>query len=406
MHFKHIFITTLTFCLNISLMANTNASNKNDDNRPNWINTSDKDSLVAKGIALSLEEAKSRAESALKTMALNEAVNQMTTGNSYLKKIQLDTAKARQLLIKSMFYSNFDNKTHNTFYSEKIKNKETKAKEYHYYVLHVINTKELEQTINKFALDHEAETTFEYVNTQLPGSHRIKKLKDLKTKLMLLESKLDENSPQKIECNKLLAIIDDYLNNIQIAEMLNVPGKLIVCLTINNKAILDPEKPVVSAKSATIINIDRLEEKWIISYSPQKGSSTDVISVEFDNAGIKTTKDFTVDPNEDKVEVKLTGAAITIKNNRLIMFNVASTCREDVIIERLVLHYDEIHFTDTQLDQLLDGAGVYTISFLAPPDFNKIKENDIVYGELYFILKRTGKQEVYRFYNERVERRN
>ena len=403
MRIRHVIIIVLFIGISTSLNAKTAAINKNYKKRPEWIEASKPGHLVACGIDLKREKAKNKAETALKMMVLNEAAILMITKNNYFKQIKLDTADARQLFMKSAFYSNFDNIKHNTFYSEKIKNPVSKAKEYHYYVQYIVNAEEINRVINKLAFDHEALTTFESVNAYLPGPRSVQVLADMRTKLMSLEPRFAGNDKRKTECNELLAKIDDVINAIQIAEMLNIQGKLIVCLTYNNKAILNAEKPVVNAKSVTINSIENTEEKWVIEYKSQNKNSSDSIRVEFNNAGIPIAKKFAIDPNAGSAEVKLTGAPIKIQNNRLITFSVASSCPEDIIVDRIVIHYNELNFTDDQLNQLLDGPAVYIINFLAPPDFYKIKVDDIVYGELHYRLKRTGKKAVFRFYNQRTQ---
>ena len=402
---KKVIIIVLFIGISTSMSAKTAAVNPNNDNLPEWIKASKPGHVVAFGIDVKYKAAKNKAESALKMKVLNEAVIMMVTKNDYFKQVKLDTAVARQLFMKSAFYSNFDNLTHDTFFSEKIKNLVTNAKEFHYYVQYVINTKEINTVIDKLAFDYETLTAFEFLNAYLPHPRSVKVLADMKSKLMKLNPQFAENDTRKTECNVLLAKIDDVLHKIRIEEMLNIKGRLFVCLTVNNKAILDAEKPVVNAKSVTIYSIDNIEEKWDIQYNFKNNNSTDSINVAFNIDGIKIAKKFAIDPNAPSAEVKLTGAPIIIQNNRLITFSVASSCHEDILVDRMIIHYNDLHFTDSKLKQILDGPAIYIINFMAPPDLYKIKLDEIINGELHYHLKSNGTDQVFRFYNQRIEKK-
>ena len=47
--------------------------------------------------------------------------------------------------------------------------------------------------------------------------------------------------------------------------MLNIPGKLVVSQTINDRAIYTSKPPQVKSKCAKITNIQNIEEQWIIN---------------------------------------------------------------------------------------------------------------------------------------------
>jgi hypothetical protein len=396
---KYFTVIVLSFCISVGLNAKTKELERNN---PDTIKDDSKaDYLLADGIGSTIEEAKSNAQNSLKSIVVHVAVHQMKTQNAYFKQINIDNESVRELFKKSDYYSDFDADKLYYFYYDRKKNKETKSNIYHYYLQYRLNIEEIKIEINKIALDHETSTTLESVKKQLSGYCKVQDLNNMNMKLMLLNSRFSDDDIRKVECEVLLRRIQENYKNIEIKEMLNIPGKLIVCQTINDKAIHASKPPQVKFKYAEIINIENFEEQWIINYkyNSYRNSLFDTISVEFDNTVNKVSRDFKVDGRE-RVEVKLSGTPINIVQNQMIQFYVASSYYGDVILERIVLRYNDLHFTDTRLNQLLKGAGLYTITYLTPPDFSQVKIGDKVSGELHYISRITGQKEVFRFYNQ------
>ena len=402
---KYLVVIILSFCIDVGLNAKTKVTDGNSRNKPEWIQVSQADYLVAIGKGITLDKAKSNAENSLESLVITVAVNQMKTKNTYLKGIDLENEVARKLFKKSAYYSDFDAKNHNIFYWEKLKNKETKSKTYHYYLQYYLNIEEMERAINEVAFDHEVSTTFESIKKQLPVTCKVQDFDKMNMKLMFLNSQFLDDDIRKVECEELLAKVEENYKNIEIKEMLNIPGKIIVCQTLNDRAIYGSKPPKVRSKSALINSIENFGEQWVINfkYVSSQRKTSNVISVEFDNARNKKARDFEINSFEENVEVKLTGAPIVIKRKRMIKFYVASSYRGDVVLERIVLRYNNISFTDTRLNQLLDGAGMYTIRCQPPPGFYKTEFGDKVSGELHYKSKITGKQEIYRFYSQKLE---
>lgn len=405
MGIKCFSVIVLSIFLSTGLSTEVNANKKNSGKRPDWVQSSQPDYLVAKGIGIALETAKSDAENSLKSLVIDSAVNLLLSHNSYFKQINVDNEDARQLFINSAFYSGLENKTHTDFYWEKVKDKKNKSKAYHYYLQYYVDAVEMENAINEFALDHEALTIFESVKEELENSFEFQGFDEMKKKLMFLNAKLSDNNLRKAECEALLNEIEEKYNSIEISEILNIPGKLIVCQTLNNKLVFGSKPPKVKSKSVIIGSVEKYNEQWIITYKniSRNKDISDVISVEFDNSGIKKVRDFEIDTKEEKMEIKLTGAPIVIKRNKMIKIYLASLYRKDIVLDRVVIHYNDLNFTDTKLNQVLDGTGIYTIRYLTSPGFHKIKVGDSVNGELHYKSKLTGKKEIYRFYNQKLE---
>ncbi len=399
---KCFVIIILLLCFNIRVNAKTKVIARNYRNVPEWVSISHDNYVVASGKGLTLAEAKSNAQISLKNLMIRIAVNKMQNQNTYFKQLDIENESAGELFKESDFYSNFDSKELDDFYWEKLKNVENKTKTYKYYLQYHLNYEEFDNVIDNIALEHQISTSLESAKRGLPICNKVQDLHEINSTLMNINSKFLDNDSRKEECENLLSTIQENYNKIEIKEMLNVPGKLIICETINDRAIYNSQPPRVKSKGTKITKIESLEEQWIIWYefNPYLKSNSNVISVEFDNIENKRSKDFTIDINKEKVEVKLSGAPIIIAKKKMIKLYIVSSYRGDVILEKVVLNYNDINYTDTRLNQLLDGAGLYTIRYMLPPDFFKIETGDKVSGELHFISRKTGQKETYKFYNQ------
>jgi len=397
-------VITLIFWIGPESHAITKVIDRNYKNQPEWIGVTQADYLVANGEGVTLDEAKTEAHNSLKKLVANIVVDQMKDQNTYFKSIDIETENAKKLFKKSAYYSHLDDENPNDFYWERLKNTDTKSKIYRYYLKYHLNNQKMEKAIDEIAFDHELTITLESAKEQLHNFYKVQDIDEVYKKLMFLNARLTDEDQRKEECENVLAIITDNYNNVEIKEILNVPGKLIVCQTINNKAILTLKPPKVTSQNVKITNIENFEEQWIIDYKyySYRKSTSDFINVEFDNAIKTKSREIEIDTKGEKIEVKLTGAPIVISRKKMIKIYLISTYRGDVVLDRVILRYNDLNYTDTKINQLLDGAGLYTIRYLTPPGFFRVKVSDKVSGELHYISKKTGQKEIYRFYNQQL----
>ena len=400
--YKLFAVIIITICINAGLNAMTKVINRYNRRVPEWISVSQKEYLVTSGKALTLSEARNIAYDSLENLVVNFVINQMKTQNSYFKQIDFENERARKLFKESDFYADFNAKNPFTFYWERLKNKETKSKFYNYYLHYSLDDEELDKAINDIAEEYQISSTLESIKKNFSGCKKVQDLHEMNSSLMFINAKFSDDDARKEDCEILLAKAKENFDNIDIKEMLNIPGKLIVNQTVNDRAIYNSTPPKVTSKDVKITKIESLEEQWIINYefNPYLIHQSKVINVEFDNIENKRSKDFKLDLNKEPMEIKLSGAPIVIARNKMIKLHIISTYRGDVVLEKVVLRFNDSQFTETRLNQLLDGAALYTIRYMAPPGFFRIKPGDRVSGELHYISRKTGQKEIFHFYNQ------
>ena len=401
---RYFGLILLSFGILFSLKAKTKVINSYQGEKPEWIWMSQENYIVADGFGITLDEAKNNAKKSLKKQVVTVAVDHMTSANPFFQSIKLEKEAALDLFQQSDYYAELDNKNHNIFYWERIKNLDTKSKTYHYFLQYQVSPEEIEETIDKIAFDNELSRTVSSVEKQLETGFIIDNLDRMSSRLKEMKSQLSNDDNRKSECEALLDKVEEKYKSIEVKAMLNVPGRLIVSQTINNRAVFSSNPPKVTSNCAEILGIENYDEQWsiIYNYNYCLRSLTDNIKVEFDNGGVVTSGEFLVDRNRERLEVKLSGAPIVIYRNKMIKLYIASSYRGDIVLERVVLNFNETQSTETRLNQLLDGAGLYTIRYLAPPGFFKVKTGDIVSGEIHYLSRRTGQKEVYKFYNQKL----
>lgn len=401
----HLFIITFSICAHSSMHAQLKVKERSDKKQPEWIQSPTSEYIVSKGVGGSIQEAKVIAIKAAKKNILDKAVVFMLNENAYFKNIDLKQLDASQIFTSSAFYKNINSEKTEGFYWELLVEKKTKKETYNYYLKYRFTPEMLSGIVQKLA-DNEISVLLDSLNVQLNLTENLDKIIVIWEKAMFLNSIFPDTDKNKEKCEEFMQLIEGIFNKVEIKEMMNIPGKLVVAQVLNDKALISSKPPKISSNCASTLNTNNSKEKWIIDYSYEKCSSSSPhsITLEFDNGFNKLTKDFTFNTLDERMEVKMSDTEVIIKGNT-IRFYVSSLYRKNLILDRIVLRYNDLNFTDTKLNQLLEGAGLYNISFNLPPNFNKIKIDEKVRGELYYHSVKTGQKGIYRFYNQSIKRK-
>jgi len=393
---KTLIIITLSFLLL------TKVSGKSKG--PDWISNPEPGYFVAKGMGISKKQSKAGAVDSATEMITRLAIDNMLKQSSFFKNNNISTDSVREVFKGSPLYEDYSEIKIKSVYCEKAKAKKPNKKNYLCYIKFPFDKEEFSEAIRVFVSDYELTATLGMLSERLKEYKTIRELSNIWQELMFLTPKFSDDDIRKIKCDETMSKVEAGFNNIVITEKLNTPGKLIVTQTLNDRALISLKPPTIKSNCARILNVEKYEEQWAIeySYSQCKRSQKNAISVEFDNNFNKSSKDVFFNAAEESVEVELSRSKITITKSGLITIFISSRYRGNILLDKIILRYNDLNFTETQLNQELKGAGLYNISFNLPHDFNKVNVDKAIRGELYFKSQKTGQKGVYRFYNQEV----
>lgn len=390
--------------ISTSLNAQQKVKESSEKRQPEWIQTPEPGDLVLKGSGKTIDDAKSSAIDAATDSIRGKAINNMLHENIYFKNIEIDENTASKIFMSSEYYAGIKAGKSDGIYWELLLDKTTKKESYNYFLKYSLKPERLSDIVQQIA-DKRIKAKLDTLQEQLNDFKTVGELKKVWQDLMFLNPVLTEENKNKVRSEEMMQQVEKTFNQIEIAEMSNIPGKLSVTQLFNNRALECSVPPILKSNCAKLLKTDRTYEKWTIDYSYDKCSTASPFSLtlEFDNGFNILSKDFEINPREERIEVKMSNTDIVIKGNN-ITFYVSSLYRKKVILERIVFHYNDLNLTDTPMRQVLDGAGLYNITFNLPPGFENVKINDRIQGELYYKSAETGQEGVYHFYNQRIRR--
>ena len=389
---------------NVSLNAQTKVKESSKRKKPEWVLFPEKEDVISNGSGVTLEEAKYNTIKSAEEKVGKIIVSFMMHEDLYFESLELDSATIGEIFYRSGYYKDLLDGKSDDFYWEVLVNKSTKNESCNYFSKYSLQTDRLKTIVDKIAEERISER-LDSLQNDLKNFNTIDKLKKVWQELMFLSPILPDNDINKVKSEKLMQEVENIFSQIEIAEVLNIPGKIFITLVLRDRALQSNVPPILKSDCATALSTDKNIDKWAIDYSYNKCSSESsyTISVAFDNGFNILSKDFVVNPKNEKVEVRMSNTDIIIRGNRITFF-VSSLYRKKVVLERITIHYNDLNFTDTPMHQVLDGAGLYDITFNLPPDFDKIKIDDTASGELYFKSETTGQKGVYHFYSHRIRR--
>ncbi|MBN1117482.1 MAG: hypothetical protein JXA77_09775 [Bacteroidales bacterium] len=374
--------------------------------KPHWVLQQEDKNIVCQGISSTLEESKKIAYDSLKRRMEYFAIDRILKNNTYFKDAGFDLVSLTDFFKSSEYYQQVNEVELHDFYWENQLNKNTRKESFQYFIKYPMTVSELGVKIDAFASNLELSLKLDTLNTRIENFKSVDDLDSIWKELMSLNSRFEDSDERKTRCEELLLKTEGNIDKIEIKEMMNIPGKIIVTLTYNERGLEISKKPVFRSGCASSIKTEHFRDQWSIfyDYSSCQASKSIEIETEFETSYKKITQKFEVPVNQAKAEVKMSNTDIVVKNNRTITFFVSSSYRGNVVVDRITIKYNNLHFTDTPLQQLLDGPGLYDISFTLPPDFDKIEIEDTVRGELQFHIQKTGEKGVFKFYNHKINK--
>lgn len=390
--------------ISTSLNAQQKVKESSEKRQPEWIQTPEPGDIIVKGSGNTIEKAKNMAIDAATDSIMGKAIDYMLHENIYFKSIDIDENTATKIFISSAYYTEIKAGKSNGMYWELLWDKKAKKGSYNYFLKYSLKPEKLSDIAWQIA-DGRITVKLDTLQEQLDEFKTVDELKKVWQELMFLNPVLTEENKNKVRSDEMMQQVENTFNQIEIAEMSNIPGKLSVTQIFNNRALESSVPPTLKSDCAKLLKTDRTYEKWTVDYSYNKCSSGSPLSLtlEFDNGFNLLSKDFEINPGDERIEVKMSNTDIVIRGNN-ITFYVSSLYRKKVILERIVFRYNDLNLTDTPMHQVLDGAGLYNITFNLPPGFDNVKINDRVQGELYYKSAETGQEGVYYFYNQRIRR--
>ncbi len=389
---------------NTSLIAQLKVKDSSEKNQPEWINNNESGSIVSKGLGITIDEAIDEAMLSLKSYIKENAVNQMLNENNYLKSKGLNKVIASNIIEGSIFYSNIKADGSTGMYWELIRDKKTKIETYKYYLKYPLNKADVNSFVEKYA-DRKISLELDALENRLSSFNTITGLGQVGTELIQLSLLISDESKNKVRCEELVKKVETVFAQIKITPMRQVPGKIIVYLIFEERVLESMVPPSLISNCAELLKTERSVDHWVVVYNYEQCKSDKplLFTLEFDNGLYKISQEFEVNTNDEIVEVKLSNREMLITGNDLTFF-VSSRYRSNLIIERMIIHYNGLHFTNTPMKQVLNGAGLYDITFNLPPDFHVVKVDSLIRGELYYKTEKTGQKGVCRFYNQAIKR--
>ncbi|MCG8700537.1 MAG: hypothetical protein MI922_20955 [Bacteroidales bacterium] len=375
--------------------------------KPEWIEGNATGFLVSMGNGDLLDKAGQQAFETLRQKIAEQAIQLMFNDVDYFKNLQLSKEKAKELFSKSTYYCGLSKDKISAYYWERHKDKKAKKEHYTYYIKYPFSKESVEKNINAFAVEHEINTALERFENDLGHCKTIDEYRKVWEGLMFLSPKVGDGDERREKLDGLMQGLEGKFNNMQVVEMLNIPGKLIVTQMLDDRAVIASRPPTVKMDCGLVMNVENFEDQWIIDYdySDCSKAKEHKIHVEFDNSFNTITNEFAYDPKDIRAEVLLGRTDIVLKSGNYITFFVSSKYRGNVTLDKVVMRYNNLNFTETPLNQLLEGAGLYTIGFNPPRGFANIKIDERVRGELHFTIQESKQKKVYRFYNHPLIRK-
>ncbi len=399
---KVILILVLAIALNITGQAQYKVKETSEKEIPGWINQTETGYIIVKGSGTTLKEAEQHACTQAKDSILNISLKKLSE-QDYFKNKDFSAIGAKENLSQSEYIKAIGPDNIQAVYWEKLYYKKTKTEQFDYTIKYPVDLQTIQQLIDNMVNDYEL---LDKAGARINLSQNIDELIKVWQDLLNLKVKFTDSEPRKTECKGLIKQVGEKIESVQIKEMLNIPGKLTVAQTLNDRGIISSAEPTISSPCAKVTNVVNYMDEWRIEYSYDKCpiNTLSKIKVEFDNGYTKNSEEFNIDLAQIPAEIKLSETIIKITNNKSITIYISSRYRGDVLLDKIILRFNDINFTETELNQELNGAGLYNIDFTLPPGFETVKIHDGIRGELHYTLKSNGQKGVYRFYNHKAMR--
>jgi hypothetical protein len=419
------FRTIIILLLPVALFAQDKVLEKSSKKKPDWVNATIIDFIIATGRGKTIDEAKSNVIPTIRTEIMNSVAvyvrssSEMTIENenknnviNTIEKFK-NTSTVQTADIPSLKGLSLNKVSE--FYWEKIQDKDSKEITVAYHVKYPFSEQELKKLIQEFNQKDQEMT--DQMNGIIDNIDKIESIEDISTNIKQLENLAAYFIDQRKEKSELgLIRLKDMLKSIEIVPIENNLGKLKYTLKIGEKFYKTSQKPKYSnSECVTITSKTSEAHVQIIQYTYESCTEDEknMISVSYKYGNNKVDKTFYFDVTSNSVNIFLKGEiimkALNKDNDKVNSYScdltLVSKYEAAFIIDKVVLEWPGLApVTLSNIGKEFAGKGVQNLilEINEPVDLLKSssKNKPAVNGTIFFKVKSTGETKRYKFYDQ------
>ncbi len=416
------------FLLPLGMLAQDKVIETSSKKKPDWVNATIKDFIIATGRGATIDEAKSNIIPTIRTEIMNSVAvyvrssSEMTIENenknnviNTIEKFK-NTSTVQTADIPSLKGLSLNKVSE--FYWEKIQDKATKKITVAYHVKYPFSELELRKLIQEFNQKDQEMT--DQLNGIVNNVGKIESIEDIQTSVTQLENLVSYFVDQRREKAELgLTKLKDMLKSIEIVPIENNLGTLKYGLKIGEKFYKTSQKPKYkNSECVTITSKTSEAHVQIIQYTAENCDVDDKnqVTVTYKYGNNKVERIFYFDVTSNEVKIFIRGD-IMIKSSSKDNENVnayqcditlVSEYSAPFIIDKVVLEWPGLTpVSVSNIGKEIAGKGVQTfiLEVNEPIDLMKSssKNKPAIDGTIFFKVKSTGEMKRYKFYSNNIQ---
>jgi septum formation topological specificity factor MinE len=411
--------------LPVALFAQDKVLEKSSKKKPDWVNATIKDFIIATGRGKTIDEAKNTVIPTIRTEIMNSVAvyvrssSEMTIENenknnviNTIEKFK-NTSTVQTADIPSLKGLSLNKVSE--FYWEKIQEKESKEITVAYHVKYPFSEQELKKLIQEFNKKDQEMT--DQMNGIIDNIDNIESIEDISTNIKQLENLAAYFVDQRKEKSELgLIKLKDMLKSIEIVPIENNLGKLKYTLKIGEKFYKTSQKPKYSnSECVTITSKTSEAHVQIIQYTYESCTEDEknMISVSYKYGNNRVDKTFYFDVTSNSVNIFIKGEiimkALNKDNDKVNSYScdltLVSKYDAAFIIDKVVLEWQGLApVTLSNVGKEFAGKGVQNLILEVNEPIDLLKSSSknkpAVNGTIFFKVKATGETKRYKFYDQ------
>ena len=387
-----------------------------------WVNSVQKDFIIATGSGKSIEEAQNNALTFIKqrivssvadNIQVTSELNKVNTDDSYTEtyKAKVTSQSADLPYIKGISLNKADK-----YYWEKLKNRKTKEISFNYHIKYPFSEFELKKIVLEFDIqDKKMNNQLTDLLGQVEVIDDVDKILNNIRELNTLAGYFIDQRKKQAE----LGIIKykGILKSIIITNVESELGKLVFTLKLGDKEIETSRKPRVKSQCAKVTSTSKDGKYWTILYDTEScyEDPENALSVQYKFGTTKIKQAFYFNINEKKADVyikdNINFSAINKDDKNITEskceIDIISKFDTPIIIEKVVLNWKKLPpVIFTEINQEFNGKGNHSLILNCTNKLNKIKYSSnnekgtsLVNGMIHYKNKKTGESLSYKIYN-------
>lgn len=395
---------------------------------PKWINGLDKGYIIIAGTGATLDEAKQDALLRIKEKIIRAVAENVQFESQMKRKEEMynnvsNYAEQYESTTKSQatevsFVKGIALNKAEAYYWEKIKDKKTDKVTAHYHVKYPFAQSKLKKLVAAFEkMDRELSKQLNGIIDEIPEMTSVERMEGALKELKQLHERFI--GPRKSKAATGISRITTRLKSITIFPEINKLGEIVYSLRIGQQIVTTSQKPRVTNpnKCVTIKTVEPTKSGWKIKYDAQYcyEDPNNLIRVLHNIRYNRLQHDFHFNINAEKVEIYMhsdilmnaekteDGKAKDIE----VVLNISSKYDNPVIIQRIVLKYDNISpISFADVNRTISGKGDHEVKLKLekplPVDQYSSNEAPMVNGMIYYKAKKSGEQYTYKMYKHNI----